>query len=248
MTTLGKKRYVFKRGGDVRSPGAETAVKGAAAFPGPSPAQPAPPGRAGSLLPGRILAAKGVVMFLALVLGMAFLAGCASTSTRSDVYHDPAMDFSALRRVAILPFVNLAQDPKGAERARDVFANALLATEAFYVLPSGEVFRGINRAGIVNRAAPSPEEVVRFAGIVKADAVITGVVREYGTVRSGSISANTISMSLNMLETQTGTVVWSAASTKGGINTWIRLFGGGGKPMNEVTRDAVEELLDSLFM
>jgi hypothetical protein len=185
--------------------------------------------------------------FLVIVLGLFALAGCA-TPPRADVYHDAAMDFSALRRVAILPFVNLAQDPKGAERARDVFANALLATEAFYVLPSGEVFRGINRAGMINRAAPSQEEIIRFAGIVKADAVITGVVREYGTVRSGSISANTISLSLSMAEAQTGTVVWSATSTKGGINTWIRLFGGGGKPMNEVTRDAVEELLDSLFM
>ncbi|MGD8352717.1 MAG: DUF799 family lipoprotein [Pseudomonadota bacterium] len=196
----------------------------------------------------RYAAGKGTILFLVLALCVATFAGCATTPPRLDVYHDPAMDFSAIKRVAILPFVNLAQDPRGAERVRDVFANALLATEAFYVLPSGEVFRGINRAGIVNRAAPSPEEVVRFAGIVKADAVITGVVREYGTVRSGSISANTISMSLNMLETQTGTVVWSATSTKGGIGTWIRLFGGGGKPMNEVTRDAVEELLDSLFM
>jgi len=187
-------------------------------------------------------------LFLALVLGLVLLAGCATTPARLDVYHDPGMDFSAIRRVAVLPFANLAQDPNGAERVRDVFANALLATEAFYVLPAGEVFRGINRAGIVNRAAPSPEEIVRFAGIVQADAVITGVVREYGTVRSGSMSANTISMSLSMSETQTGTVVWSASSTKGGINTWIRLFGGGGKPMNEVTRDAVEELLDSLFM
>jgi len=47
---------------------------------------------------------------------------------------------------------------------------------------------------------------------------------------------------------ETGRTVWSASSTRGGVNTWIRLFGGGGKPMNEVTREAVEELLDNLFM
>jgi hypothetical protein len=165
-----------------------------------------------------------------------------------DVYHDPAMDFPAIRTIAVLPFVNLSSDPLGAERVRDVFANALLATEAFYVLPSGEVSRGIARTGMLNRADPSPEEIIRFAGIIGADAVITGVLREYGSVRSGSISANTISLSLKMIEAETGTVVWSASSTKGGINTWIRLFGGGGKAMNEVTREAVEELLDSLFM
>ncbi len=182
-----------------------------------------------------------------LTVFLASIAGCA-TVPGTDVYHDPAMDFPSIHRVGVLPFVNLSPDTMAAERVRDVFANALLATEAFYVLPSGEVARGISRAGMRNPAEPSPEEIVRFAGIVKADAVITGVLREYGSVRSGSIATNTISLSLRMVETQTGTVVWSSSSTRGGINTWIRLFGGGGKPMNEVTREAVEELLDNLFL
>jgi hypothetical protein len=184
--------------------------------------------------------------FFLLTVFLVSAAGCATTST-VDVYHDPVMDFPAIQRVGVLPFVNLSSDSMAAARVRDVFANALLATEAFYVLPSGEVARGISRAGIGNPTDPSPEEIVRFAGVVKADAVITGVVREYGSVRSGSISANTISISLKMIETEKGTVVWSSSSTKGGINTWTRLFGGG-KSMSEVTREAVEELLDNLFL
>ncbi len=50
-----------------------------------------------------------------------------------------------------------------------------------------------------------------------------------------------------MIETQTGKVVWTASSTKGGISVWDRLFGGGGKAMNEVTEEAVDDLLDKLF-
>jgi hypothetical protein len=190
---------------------------------------------------------KGGAALVILGLFLVYTAGCATTQD-VDVYHDPAMDFPAIRTVAVLPFVNLSSDPLAAPRVRDVFANALLATEAFYVLPSGEVSRGAARTGMLNQADPSPEEVVRFASLVGADAVITGVVREYGPVRSGAISANTISLSMRMTEAETGKIVWSASSTKGGINTWIRLFGGGGKPMNEVTREAVEDLLDSLFL
>lgn len=183
-----------------------------------------------------------------LVLAVLLVAGTGcSTTPVADVYHDPVMDFPSIQRAAVLPFVNLSTDPMASERVRDIFSNALLATEAFYVLPPGEVARGISRAGMRNPAEPSPEEVVRFAGMVQADAVITGIVREYGLVRSGSISANTISISLKMIETDTGTIVWSSSSTKGGINTWIRLLGGG-KSMSEVTREAVEELLDNLFM
>jgi hypothetical protein len=82
---------------------------------------------------------------------------------------------------------------------------------------------------------------------VKADTVITGAVREYGEVRSGTSQANLISMSLQMMEAQTGKVVWSASSTQGGVTTTDRLFGGGGDPMNRITEKAIDDLLDKLF-
>lgn len=172
------------------------------------------------------------------------LAGCASLP---EVYRDPNMDFGAIRTIAVLPFANLSRESSGADRVRDVFANALLATGAVYVLPSGEVARGLSRAGIVNPTAPAPEEVVKLAGVIKADAVITGVVKEYGEVRSGSTEANVISLSLQMMEAQTGKIIWSASTTKGGIGLNERLLGGGGEPMNKITEQAVNELIDKLL-
>jgi hypothetical protein len=50
-----------------------------------------------------------------------------------------------------------------------------------------------------------------------------------------------------MMELETGTVVWSGASTKGGITLADRMFGGGGDPMNEVTEEAINDLLDQIF-
>ncbi|NIT04501.1 penicillin-binding protein activator LpoB, partial [Candidatus Saccharibacteria bacterium] len=75
------------------------------------------------------------------------------------------------------------------------------------------VARGVSRAGVVDPAAPSVEEIKQLGNILKVDAVITGVLREYGTVRSGNTSANVVSISLQMIETQTGVNVWSATST-----------------------------------
>jgi hypothetical protein len=77
--------------------------------------------------------------------------------------------------------------------------------------------------------------------------VIIGTIKEYGEVRSGTSSSTAISLSMQMLESQTGRVVWAAASTKGGITFGDRLFGGGGEPMNVVTEKAVDELIDKLF-
>ncbi len=173
-----------------------------------------------------------------------FLAGCATTG---DIYRDPNMDFGAMQSIAVLPFSNLTRDNLAAERVRDVLINKLLSTGAIYVVPAGEAARGIARAEIQNPFAPSPEEIVKLGGIIKVQAVITGVAKEYGEVRSGTTSASIISLSLQMIETQTGKVVWTASSTKGGISIWDRLFGGGGQPMNVITERVVNDLIDKLF-
>ncbi len=189
---------------------------------------------------------KRVPVLAALVLaGLAIASVCSAQVT--DVYRDPKMDFGSIQTVAVLPFTNLARDQVVAERVRDVFINRLLSTEAVYVLPVGEVARGIAKLELQNPTSPTPEEVVKLGALLKVDAVVTGVVREYGEVRSGTTTANVISFSIQMIECGTGKVVWSASSTKGGISFWDRLIGGGGQPLNKVTEQAVDALLDKLL-
>ena len=182
--------------------------------------------------------------FLTLLLLTAF-----ACSRRFDpnTYIDPNMDFGTVKSVAVMPFISLAKDLIVAERVRDVFINRLLATGAVYVVPVGEAARGAARSEVLNPSAPSPEEAVKLGSIIKVQAIITGIVREYGEVRSGTVSSNVISVSLQMIETQTGKVVWTASSTRGGVNIWDRLFGGGGKPMNTVTEKAINDLIYRLL-
>jgi len=184
---------------------------------------------------------------VASVLFCLAIAAPVCTAQVSDVYRDPNMDFGSIQTVAVVPFANLARDQVVAERVRDVFINRLLSTGAVYVLPIGEVARGIASMDIQNPLSPTPEQVVKLGAFLKADAVITGVVREYGEVRSGTSTANIISMSIQLMEAGTGKVVWSASSTKGGISFWNRLFGGGGQPLNKVTEQAVDALFDKLL-
>jgi hypothetical protein len=169
---------------------------------------------------------------------------CANSPVK---YHDPNMDFSSVRTIAVMPFANLTPDKLAGERVRDAWITALLATESIYVLPTGEVARGTSRTGIADPTSPSVDEIKKLGGILKVNAVITGVVREYGEVRSGTTSANVVSISMTMLETDTGRIVWTASSTKGGIGMWDRMFGGGGEPMNTTVRKVVDEIMESFF-
>lgn len=175
---------------------------------------------------------------------LASLAACASSGHR---YQDRNMDFGSLRTVAVMPFQNLSRDNLAAERVRDVFQNALLASEAVYVVPNGEVARAVSRVSVPNPTAPSTEEIVKLGAALKAEGIVTGTVKEYGEVRSGSATGNVISVSVQMHEAATGKVIWSGTTTKGGVGFSDRLFGGGGAPMNYLTEEAVDDLLNKLF-
>lgn len=175
------------------------------------------------------------------------LAACRSPSSAAKAFHDPNMDFGAVRTVAVLPFVNLSRDQSAGDRVRDVLATSLFTSGSIYVVPAGDVARAVSGSGIVNPSTPTVDDVVRLGKLLKADAVITGVVKEYGEVRSGSAGANVVSLSAQMQETGTGRVVWTASTTKGGIGASERMFGGGGAPLNDVTQAAVDDLLDKLF-
>ncbi len=182
----------------------------------------------------------------ALLFMVVLLTACAPKVVGTG-YRDPNMDFGAIQTVAVMPFVNLSREGLAGERVRDVFINSLLSTGAVYVLPVGEVARGVARTEIQTPATPSPEEIIKLSSNIKAQAIITGVVLEYGEVRSGSSSGGVASITVEMLEGQTGRTVWAAGSTKGGIDIWDRLFGGGGRPMDDVTRAAVNDVIQKLF-
>jgi hypothetical protein len=157
------------------------------------------------------------------------------------------MDFGSLRSVAVMPFQNLSRDNLAGERVRDVFSSALLATEALYVVPTGEVARAIGKVGVPNPIMSSVDEVVKLGQALKVEAIITGTVKEYGEVRSGTATGNAISLSVQMQETSSGKVIWTGTTTKGGVSFSDRLFGGGGNPMNQLTESAVDDLLNKLF-
>jgi hypothetical protein len=197
--------------------------------------------RGGSLMRVKKMLSRHKILLLFSIIALVACAG------RRDTYIDPNMDFGAVKTAAVMPFVSLTKNPVVAERVRDVFITRLLSTGAVYVVPVGEVARGVARVEIQNPSAPSSDDIVKLGGIIKAQAIITGTVREYGEVRSGTVSANIISLSLQMIETQTGKVVWTASSTKGGIKIWHRLFGGGGQPMNKITVKAVNDLINGLL-
>ncbi len=196
--------------------------------------------------PKRPTGRAGLRRLAAPLVAVLLLPACAS-SGKPGVYHDANMDFSQIQRLAVLPFANFTPTTTASDRVRDVFMTTLQAGGSLYVLPPGETQRAIARVRLSNPTQPTGEEAIAIGKEAKVEAIITGAVREYGEVRSGNTSSNVVSISVQLMETQSGKVVWTASSTKGGVSTRERLFGSKGEPMNVVTEKAARELIDKLF-
>ncbi|HEX9051023.1 MAG TPA: GNA1162 family protein [Anaeromyxobacter sp.] len=184
---------------------------------------------------------RSLAMRCALLVAAA--SGCASSRT----YHDRNMDFGSVKTVAVLPLQNLSKEPSAAEQVRDTLFSALLASGGVYAVPPGEVSRAVARVGMATPWAPTVEEATRLGAMLKVDALITGVVREFGEVRGTGGSAPVVTVSAQLIETSSGKVVWSGSTSRGGLTLGDRLLGTGGRPTNGVTEDAVHDLLLQLF-
>ena len=83
-----------------------------------------------------------------LVIAVGLVVGLASCATHRTTFHASSMDFGSIQRVAVLPMANLSRETTAAARIRDVLVTMLLASEAFEVVPQGELARALQRIGV----------------------------------------------------------------------------------------------------
>ncbi|MBI3450304.1 MAG: hypothetical protein HY049_15495 [Acidobacteria bacterium] len=171
-------------------------------------------------------------------------AGCAHHAT---TFVNPQADFSLIRRVAVLPLENLAQDQTAAEKIRQLLIIELLSSGSVEVLDVGEVGRALAAAKVVNAVSPGTEEVQRLGKELAVQGVVAGSVQEFSQVRTSGASNTSVSLVFRMIETDTGQVIWSTAISQSGVGASARLFGVGGASATERARDLIREALKTLI-
>ena len=172
------------------------------------------------------------------------IAACAPI--RPTTFVHPSYNFGFIERVAVVPLENLSDDRgAGARMSRYVVAE-LLATEAFDVVEPGEVTNELLNFGAVRTAELPREQLVALGRALGAQGIFLGTVTESQAVRSGNASENVVTLDLRLVETETGSVVWSTTLTETGRGFWASLFGARGRTMGEVSRRAARHAIDRL--
>ncbi len=191
---------------------------------------------------------RGTVRGVGVLLGgLALLSvGCRSAEPAS-VYLHPNADFSTYSRVAVLPFGNLSSDRFAGERLREILTIELSALGLFDLVELGEVNQVLRKQDVPGVTEIGTEKVRELGKAMGVQAFLTGSVMGYQERRQGNITAPMISLSLRMIDVETGILVWSAANDRTGLSAWTRFFGVGEESQVDASRQLVRELIETLY-
>ena len=173
-----------------------------------------------------------------------FMAGC---GVKPTVFLHPQYNFRFVERVAVVPFENLSADQGAGARITQVFITELFASEVFDIVEPGETNRVLEPYSIVRTSALTKEQIRSIGKELNVQGLILGTVTESSSLRTGGSTFNTVTMVARMVETETGSTVWSATHSQGGRGFWSSIFGTENKSQSEVTRTCVHKIIGTLI-
>lgn len=190
-----------------------------------------------------------VTRFLLLFVLVAVMVGCGGGTVK---YINPSANLSYIKKIAILPFNNFSDDKYAGEKVRSALTIDLMSRHVFDVMEQGEVSKVL---GMIfreegfeeGRAVQMDKEMVKMLGEkLGAQAVILGSVNEFSSSRGGG-SNNVVSISIRMLDTSSGIILWQVNTTAVGNSTFRKMIGVDQVEMSILTRDAVRKAVSTLL-
>lgn len=183
---------------------------------------------------------RNAILFL---LATAILSACRSTTQQTSYVHKNA-DLGAISKVAVLPFDNLSQDRAAADKVQKIFYLELLSLDVFEVTEPGQVTKVLRSAG---GDALGPADYQKIGKDLGVDAVFVGSVVDYEEAHTGTTATPEVNIQLRLIETHSGSTVWSTGRSRSGASMSTRLFGVGGESMTQAARKVLRAELGTLL-
>jgi hypothetical protein len=172
--------------------------------------------------------------------------GCGGKGTPAFyISHD--IDFSFIKKVAVLPLDNLTNERFAADAVRQVVISELLASGLVDVTCPGDAIAAIETLKLKPGQPLSADKIKAVGQALKVQAVVLGAVNKFGEVREGNVSAPEVAITLMMADTGSGTIIWSVTKTRGGAGFLARHFGARSETMSETMLKVIREALQTLY-
>ncbi len=158
------------------------------------------------------------------------------------------VDISYIKKVAVLSFENHTKEENAGEIVRDIVTTEILSMKIFDTVGKSMVNAVLTDE--VGQEAPESgldkDLIKRISKRLKVDGVITGSVDAYGEKRDGMYSYPVVTLTLRLIDSKNGMILWQSTGTETGYSLKERLFGIKSKDINELTFELVEKMLSTL--
>ena len=181
--------------------------------------------------------------FFLILLFFFFSSGCKCPMT----YINPSVDFSYIKRVAIAPIINLTNDKFAGKKVMNVVATEMLRRGVFDVVEFGEVAKVLKEEGLKQDNLVSKQLAARAGKRLNIEAMLIGSVMQYGVSNIAGSSFPEVSISLKLVDVNSYTILWEATHNIKGTNILDQLFGIRKDSVEDLCKDVVEEMIDTLF-
>lgn len=178
------------------------------------------------------------LFFALLLMGVLFLAGCSGKPNLTQSYMRENASLAYIKTIAVLPFEGGDRAP----RIRELTTTQLLASGLVDVIDKGRVDSFLQQEAIAPDAPLDNFTIKRMGENLKVNAILRGSVEQMEGTRGNSTFSEMI-ITLRLIDTETGLLLWQASGRGSGYSLADRLFGFAPKDSFTVTLD----LLNALF-
>lgn len=175
------------------------------------------------------------------------LAGCAATSTAGpQVFLRPEFHPAYIRKVAVLPFEDNTKNPDIAANCRQVTITQILSSGLFDAVDQMQVDSVLMQEAVKQGEPINAMTLRRLGQLLHVQAFLLGTLDEADQQQKGAASFLNMTLTLRLIDSESGLVLWQASGNDSGYSFWDRLFGVGGKDPYQVTVDLVQRLLATI--
>lgn len=163
-----------------------------------------------------------IVLLFVMIITL-IMVGCGKSIRRTFVREN--IDLGFVNRVAVLPLENNSADKFVAERVRNSIATQVLERGIFDVVDKGILDNALREEAIEPGSPIELNSLKRIGQRLNVQGFIIGSVDEATEERKGAYSYAVMSLTLRLLETTGGTVLWQANGSRSAGSALGRLFG-----------------------
>ena len=182
---------------------------------------------------------------LALALAAAAIAGCAASPR---LFVNRQADMTMYKNVVVVPFGNLSGDAFAPGRVTRAFTTELVIADRFKLVDPSLLLGELDHMNAMPDAQGQFDinKLRDAATKLKATAFILGTVTEYATHRAGTDEFPAVSFDCEMVDVQTGIVIWRLSISESGRGRLPIVGGSGERTFARVTQEACERAVKLL--